>query len=192
MTEQTKERMNAEALPVNGDALQGARRATEDASPFAPPNPEVAATARRRQFSAADRTRILNAADACKQPGDIGALMRREGIYSSLLSTWTRPGSTSASALVRHDVGASGLGSIRLGSSFGVNGAASAPDRATGSLPVAGSAACAGSSAAAPWPAGKTSGMFFVIMIMMLVTVGHDSPHPPADSESEAELPRAP
>ena len=88
MSEQFKERMNAEALPANGDALQGARRATEDASPFAPPNPEVAATAQRRQFSAADRARILSAADACKQPGDIGALMRREGIYSSLLSTW--------------------------------------------------------------------------------------------------------
>ena len=80
--------MNAEALPANGDALEGARRATEDASPFAPPNPEVAATARRRQFSPAERTRILNAADACRQPGDVGALMRREGIYSSLLSTW--------------------------------------------------------------------------------------------------------
>jgi transposase-like protein len=88
MSNQSKERMNAEALPANGDALEGARRATEDASPFAPPNPEVAAAARRRQFSAAERTRILNAADACKAPGDIGALMRREGIYSSLLSTW--------------------------------------------------------------------------------------------------------
>ena len=88
MSEQSKDRMNAEALPVNGDALEGARRATEDASPFAPPNPEVAATARRRQFSAAERARILNAADACRQPGDVGALMRREGIYSSLLSTW--------------------------------------------------------------------------------------------------------
>ena len=88
MSEQSKEPMNAEALPTNGDALQGARRATEDASPFAPPNPEVAATAQRRQFSAADRARILSAADACNQPGDIGALMRREGIYSSLLSTW--------------------------------------------------------------------------------------------------------
>ncbi len=88
MSDQSKERMNAEALPANGDALEGARRATEDASAFAPPNPEVAATARRRQFSTAERTRILNAADACKAPGDIGALMRREGIYSSLLSTW--------------------------------------------------------------------------------------------------------
>ena len=88
MSDQSKERMNAEASPANGDALEGARRATADASPFAPPNPEVAATARRRQFSAAERTRILNAADACKAPGDTGALMRREGIYSSLLSTW--------------------------------------------------------------------------------------------------------
>ena len=88
MSEQSKDRLNAAALPVNGDALEGARRATEDASPFAPPNPEVAATAQRRQFSAAERARILKAADACKQPGEIGALMRREGIYSSLLSTW--------------------------------------------------------------------------------------------------------
>ena len=88
MSEQSKERMNTETLPANGDALEGARRATEDASPFAPPNPEVAATAQRRHFSAADRARILSAADACNQPGDIGALMRREGIYSSLLSTW--------------------------------------------------------------------------------------------------------
>jgi len=88
MTNESKERMKANALPANGDALEGARRATEDASPFAPPNPEVAATAQRRQFSPAERTRILNAADACKAPGEIGALMRREGIYSSLLSTW--------------------------------------------------------------------------------------------------------
>ena len=94
MSEQSKERMNAEALPANGDALEGARRATEDASPFAPPNPEVPVTAQRRQFSAAERARILNAADACNQPGDIGALMRREGIYSSLLSTWRTQRST--------------------------------------------------------------------------------------------------
>jgi hypothetical protein len=65
MSEQSKERMNAEALPANGDALEGASMATEAASPFAPRNPEVAATAQRRHFSAADRARILNAADAC-------------------------------------------------------------------------------------------------------------------------------
>jgi len=51
---------------------------------------EVAATARRRQFTSAERTRILNAADACRAPGQIGALLRREGIYSSLLATWRK------------------------------------------------------------------------------------------------------
>jgi hypothetical protein len=50
----------------------------------------TAATARRRQFTSAERTRILNAADTCKAPGEIGALLRREGIYSSLLATWRK------------------------------------------------------------------------------------------------------
>jgi len=45
---------------------------------------------RRRQFTSAERTRILSAADACKVPGEIGALLRREGIYSSLLATWRK------------------------------------------------------------------------------------------------------
>jgi len=61
-----------------------------NASPIAPPDPEVAATARRRQFTSAERTRILSAADACRAPGQIGALLRREGIYSSLLATWRK------------------------------------------------------------------------------------------------------
>ena len=61
MSEQSKERMNSEALPAaKGDALDGVRRATEDASPFAPPNPEVAATAQRRHFSAADRAPVFS------------------------------------------------------------------------------------------------------------------------------------
>jgi transposase-like protein len=49
---------------------------------------EVVARAKRRQFSAADKQRILLAADRCTQPGEIGALLRREGIYSSTLCTW--------------------------------------------------------------------------------------------------------
>jgi transposase-like protein len=48
------------------------------------------AHARRRQFSNADKRRILEAADRCTKPGEIGALMRREGVYSSSLSTWRR------------------------------------------------------------------------------------------------------
>ena len=46
--------------------------------------------ARRRQFANADKRRILDAADRCTQPGEIGALLRREGVYSSSLSTWRR------------------------------------------------------------------------------------------------------
>src|SRR5674476_701315 len=87
MSKESKEPMNADVSPAMGDALEGARRATANASPIAPPDPEVAATARRRQFTSAERARILSAADACKAPGDIGALLRREGIYSSLLAT---------------------------------------------------------------------------------------------------------
>lgn len=44
----------------------------------------------RRFFSKADKQRILQAADRCTAPGEIGALMRREGVYSSSLSTWRR------------------------------------------------------------------------------------------------------
>jgi transposase len=72
------------------DALEGARRATEKASSNAAPDPEVAAIAQRRQFSPSTKRRILAAADRCSEPGEIGALLRREGIYSSQLSTWRK------------------------------------------------------------------------------------------------------
>jgi transposase-like protein len=49
------------------------------------PTPEVAQRAKRRTFSVADRQRILAEADACTEPGEIGALLRREGLYSSTL-----------------------------------------------------------------------------------------------------------
>jgi hypothetical protein len=47
------------------------------------PDPEVVPTAKRRRFSAAYKSRILEEADACTEPGEIGALLRREGICSS-------------------------------------------------------------------------------------------------------------
>src|SRR3954465_6262105 len=55
-----------------------------------PPDPEVLPKASRRTFSAAEKLRILNEADACTQPGQIGALLRREGLYSSHLVKWRR------------------------------------------------------------------------------------------------------
>lgn len=54
------------------------------------PDPEVPVRAQRRQFTVADKLRILAEADACCEPGQIGALLRREGIYSSYLSDWRR------------------------------------------------------------------------------------------------------
>ena len=82
--------MNGKKVVALDDALEGARRATGDASSSAAPNPEVVAIAHRRQFPMEERRRILAAADACTAPGEIGALLRREGIYSSHLSTWRK------------------------------------------------------------------------------------------------------
>ena len=52
------------------------------------PDPEVPEKAQRRQFSAAYKQRILEETDRCTELGQIGALLRREGLYSSHLSTW--------------------------------------------------------------------------------------------------------
>jgi transposase len=49
---------------------------------------EVVAKAQRRRFTAAYKRRILGEADGCQQPGEIGALLRREGLYSSQLAAW--------------------------------------------------------------------------------------------------------
>ena len=52
--------------------------------------PEVLPTAKRRRFTTQEKVRILEEADACTEPGELGALLRREGIYSSYLSRWRR------------------------------------------------------------------------------------------------------
>jgi transposase len=51
-------------------------------------DPEVEAKPDRRQFTAEYKRRILEEADACTEPGQIGALLRREGLYSSNLTHW--------------------------------------------------------------------------------------------------------
>ena len=80
---------------ADAGASEGARRATADppasAAKFPPAAGGMEVVPRgRRFFSKADRQRILQAADRCSAPGEIGALMRREGVYSSSLSTWRR------------------------------------------------------------------------------------------------------
>ena len=52
------------------------------------PDPEVVATPKRRQFTAEYRLRILEEADRCTQPGEVGRLLRREGLYSSHVTAW--------------------------------------------------------------------------------------------------------
>jgi len=54
------------------------------------PDPEVRAVAKRRQFSAAYKLSVLAEADQTSAPGAIGALLRREGLYSSQLAQWRR------------------------------------------------------------------------------------------------------
>jgi transposase len=54
------------------------------------PDPEVRAVAKRRQFSAAYKLSVLEEADRCSSPGAIGALLRREGLYSSHVTVWRR------------------------------------------------------------------------------------------------------
>ena len=74
-----------------------AERSTEAPQPgFVPepggavPPPEVLAKASRRRFTADYKRQILEQADACTEPGQLGALLRREGLYSSHLTTWRR------------------------------------------------------------------------------------------------------
>lgn len=56
----------------------------------AEPDPEVSERPRRRQFAAEYKARILREADACHEPGCVGALLRREGLYSSHLAAWRK------------------------------------------------------------------------------------------------------
>jgi transposase-like protein len=54
------------------------------------PDPQVLPKAERRKFSAEYKLRILAEADACSARGEIGSLLRREGLYSSHLDKWRR------------------------------------------------------------------------------------------------------
>ncbi len=84
--------------------MEGARRATGipcaaiagqgvpsmSSLPVNPPDPEVPEKAARRRFTAEYKLDILRQADHARTPGEVGALLRREGLYSSHLTTWRR------------------------------------------------------------------------------------------------------
>ena len=68
----------------------GAPSYTQHEAGPAGPSPEVLPRARRRRFSAEYKLRIVREAEACRESGQIGALLRREGLYASMLAEWRR------------------------------------------------------------------------------------------------------
>ena len=82
-----KEVMSDAASPA---IVSGAAAALRVVPPPAAPDPEVAERAARRRFTAEYKLQVLREADACAAPGELGALLRREGLYSSHLTTWRR------------------------------------------------------------------------------------------------------
>ncbi len=58
--------------------------------PLSPSEVEVTAKPTRRRYTAEYKLRILREADTCTRPGELGALLRREGLYSSNLTVWRK------------------------------------------------------------------------------------------------------
>ena len=82
--------------PSLAGVTEGARRATggtpaaAEEPRMSPPDPEVAEKKPRRKFTAKYKLQILQEADGCSKAGQLGALLRREGLYSSNLTLWRR------------------------------------------------------------------------------------------------------
>ena len=77
----TLNEVGARALGVEERSDETPRARASGARPA--PDPEVVAKPKRRQFTAEYRLRILEEADRCVQPGEVGRLLRREGLYTS-------------------------------------------------------------------------------------------------------------
>ena len=93
--ERTDTNLMDAAQTLGAGETQGARRASgvspaRGAERGRAPDPEVPAKAKRRQFTPEYKLRIVREAAAAKSPGEIGALLRREGLYSSHLADWRR------------------------------------------------------------------------------------------------------
>ena len=69
------------------------------------PDPELVESPRRRRFSAEYKLRVLREADACTKAGEVGALLRREGLYSSHLSEWRKQRDEGALAALERERG---------------------------------------------------------------------------------------
>jgi transposase len=76
--------------PERSESHRSGTGSNAGAAPNTHPDPEVAAHAKRRRFTAEYKHRILSEAERAKGSGQIGALLRREGLYSSTLTAWRR------------------------------------------------------------------------------------------------------
>src|SRR6516162_2246043 len=86
-----RERGGERSEPERERQLDSTSPAATEASRAAIPDPQVApkvTRAKRRKFSASDKRRILEAVDQATEPGAVGRILRREGIYHSQLSKW--------------------------------------------------------------------------------------------------------
>jgi len=81
----SQEKLNG-AVDRSLERAVGERKGSIDAQDA--PDPELVERARRRRFTAAYKLRVVREADACTGSGEIGALLRREGLYSSHLTQW--------------------------------------------------------------------------------------------------------
>ena len=82
--------MKVESNGRERSALEVPQRSGGASNEAVPPDPEVLEKAKRRRFSAEYKLRILEEAEACRESGEIAALLRREGLYSSHLTDWRR------------------------------------------------------------------------------------------------------
>ena len=95
MSMEWTDKMDAQQVGGAGESERARRasgvspaRAGAEERQAEPVDPQVPAKATRRRFSAEYKQRILRQAVAAKAPGEIGALLRREGLYSSHLISW--------------------------------------------------------------------------------------------------------
>ena len=79
-------------LLTDNPAAQVAKNGHQPPPPSTPfrPDPQVPERASRRRFTAVYKLRLLKEAEACSQPGELGALLRREGLYSSTLANFRK------------------------------------------------------------------------------------------------------
>src|ERR1035441_8844754 len=95
MTSLLKSSINGSLGSSSEAVAEGARRATGEtggraSEAAARRDPEVVAIAKRRQFSGSEKRRLLAEAERCKEAGTLGAFLRGERIYSSMIASWRK------------------------------------------------------------------------------------------------------